>query len=154
MDKSISVIIPVYNEHESLNELIDSLKTVLSKYNIWEVLFVDDGSTDGTSEQLIEIANNEKNINLIQLHRNYGKSAALAEGFKKVKNDYVVTMDADLQDDPKEIPNLVKKLEEGFDLVTGWKKERKDPWTKRLPSKIANFVTGVITGVKVHDMNC
>ena len=124
------------------------------KYDKWEVLFVDDGSTDGTSEHLFDIASSEKNINLIQLHRNYGKSAALAEGFKLVKNDYVVTMDADLQDDPNEIPNLIKKLEEGYDLVTGWKKERKDPWTKRFPSKIANFVTGVITGVKVHDMNC
>lgn len=154
MNKSISVIIPVYNEVESTTELINSLKKVLSNIDIWEVLFVDDGSTDGTSEQLVEITQKEKNINLIQLHRNYGKSAALAEGFKKVKNDYIVTMDADLQDDPNEIPNLIKKLEEGYDLVTGWKKERKDPWTKRFPSKVANFVTGLITGVKVHDMNC
>jgi len=154
MNRSLSVIIPTFNEKESIIELVKSLKDVLNKFEKWEVLFVDDGSTDGTSEQLKEIANTEKNFNLIQLHRNYGKSAALAEGFKKVNSDYVVTMDADLQDDPKEIPNLLEKLEEGYDLVTGWKKDRKDPWTKRFPSKIANFVTGVITGVKVHDMNC
>jgi len=96
----------------------------------------------------------ESNFKLIQLHRNYGKSAALAEGFKLAEGDYIITMDADLQDDPKEIPKLISKLEEGYDLVTGWKKTRKDPWTKRFPSKIANFVTGLITGVKVHDMNC
>ena len=154
MKNSISVVIPTYNEQESLTELVGLLKDVLHAYQNWEVLFIDDGSTDGSVELLVKIVNNESNFKLIQLHRNYGKSAALAEGFKIAKGDYVVTMDADLQDDPQEIPNLIAKLDEGYDLVTGWKKERKDPWTKRFPSKIANFVTGLITGVKVHDMNC
>ena len=154
MNKSLSVIIPTYNEQQSLAELVTALKDVLKPYNKWEVLFIDDGSTDGSIELLSEIIDNESGFILVQLHRNYGKSAALAEGFKLAEGDYIITMDADLQDDPQEIPNLIAKLDEGYDLVTGWKKDRKDPWTKRFPSKIANFVTGLITGVKVHDMNC
>ncbi|NHZ86554.1 MAG: glycosyltransferase [Planctomycetia bacterium] len=154
MNKSLSVVIPTYNERESIAELVTALKDVLKSHNKWEVLFIDDGSTDDSIEFLTEVATSESNFKLIQLHRNYGKSAALAEGFKVAEGDYIITMDADLQDDPKEIPNLISKLEEGYDLVTGWKKNRKDPWTKRFPSKIANFVTGLITGVKVHDMNC
>ena len=154
MNKSLSVIIPTYNEQQSLAELVTALKDVLKPYNKWEVLFIDDGSTDGSIELLSEIIDNESGFILVQLHRNYGKSAALAEGFKLAEGDYIITMDADLQDDPQEIPNLIAKLDEGYDLVTGWKKDRKDPWNKRFPSKIANFVTGLITGVKVHDMNC
>ena len=154
MNKSLSVIIPTYNEQKSLAELVTAIKDVLKPYNKWEVLFIDDGSTDGSIELLSEIVDNESGFILVQLHRNYGKSAALAEGFKLAEGDYIITMDADLQDDPQEIPNLIAKLDEGYDLVTGWKKDRKDPWTKRFPSKIANFVTGLITGVKVHDMNC
>ena len=154
MNKSLSVIIPTYNEKESLTELVESLKDVLKAQDQWEVLFVDDGSADDSIELLTEIVKNESNFKLIQLHRNYGKSAALAEGFKVAEGEYVITMDADLQDDPHEIPNLISKIDEGYDLVTGWKKDRKDPWTKRFPSKIANFITGIITGVKVHDMNC
>lgn len=152
--ESITVIIPIYNEKDSINLLVKSLKDVLKSYQNREVIFVDDGSTDGSVELLSEIINVETGFKLVQLHRNYGKSAALAEGFKVATGDFIITMDADLQDDPKEIPNLISKLEEGYDLVTGWKKNRKDPWTKRFPSKIANFVTGLITGVKVHDMNC
>ena len=154
MNKSISVIIPTYNEQGSLVELVESLKDVLKSQKDWEVIFVDDGSTDDSIQLLTEIAHKEPNFKLIQFHRNYGKSAALAEGFKLAEGEYVITMDADLQDDPHEIPTLISKLEEGYDLVIGWKKDRKDPWTKRFPSKIANFVTGLITGVKVHDMNC
>ncbi|MCJ7802117.1 MAG: glycosyltransferase family 2 protein [Candidatus Marinimicrobia bacterium] len=154
MNKSLSIVIPTYNERESLAELVASLKDVLKSQKAWEVLFVDDGSTDDSIELLTEIVKNESDFKLIQLHRNYGKSAALAEGFKVADGEYIITMDADLQDDPQEIPNLIYKLEEGFDLVTGWKKDRKDPWTKRFPSKIANFFTRLITGVKVHDMNC
>ena len=150
----ITVVVPTFNEIDSLNQLVKSLKDVLQSYQNWEVLFIDDGSTDGSVELLAKITKSESNIKLIQLHRNYGKSAALAEGFKIANGDYVITMDADLQDDPLEIPNLINKLNEGYDLVTGWKKDRKDPWTKKIPSKIANFVTGLITGVKVHDMNC
>ena len=154
MNKSLSIVIPTYNEQESLVELVASLKDVLKSQKEWEVLFIDDGSTDDSIELLTKIVKSESKFKLIQFHRNYGKSAALAEGFKIAEGEYVITMDADLQDDPQEIPNLISKLEEGYDLVTGWKKDRKDPWTKRFPSKIANFFTRLITGVKVHDMNC
>lgn len=150
----ISVIIPVFNEIGSLPELIDQLRKVLHIYKKWEILFVDDGSTDGSTEFLNDLSRKDENVTLIQFHRNYGKSAALAEGFKHAKGEYLITMDADLQDDPAEIPNLMKKLEEGFDLVSGWKKERKDPISKRFPSKIFNYVTRIMTGVKIHDFNC
>ena len=108
--ESIIVIIPTYNEKDSLNLLVKSLKDVLKSYQNWEVLFIDDGSTDGSVELLTKIVMSESNFKLIQLHRNYGKSAALAEGFKLADGDYIITMDADLQDDPKEIPNLIAKL--------------------------------------------
>ena len=150
----ISVIIPVFNEIGSLPELMDQLRKVLHIYSKWEILFVDDGSTDGSTAFLNDLSRKDENVTLIQLHRNYGKSAALAEGFKRAKGEYLITMDADLQDDPAEIPNLMKKLEEGFDLVSGWKKERKDPISKRFPSKIFNYVTRIMTGVKIHDFNC
>ena len=150
----ISVIIPVFNEIGSLPELMDQLRKVLHIYKKWEILFVDDGSTDGSTELLNDLSRKDENVTLIQFHRNYGKSAALAEGFKRAKGEYLITMDADLQDDPAEIPNLMKKLEEGFDLVSGWKKKRKDPISKRFPSKIFNYVTRIMTGVKIHDFNC
>ena len=150
----ISVIIPVFNEIGSLPELMDQLQKILHIYKKWEILFVDDGSTDGSTEFLNDLSRKDENVTLIQFHRNYGKSAALAEGFKCAKGEYLITMDADLQDDPAEIPNLMKKLEEGFDLVSGWKKERKDPISKRFPSKIFNYVTRIMTGVKIHDFNC
>ena len=150
----ISVIIPVFNEIGSLPELMDQLRKVLHIYSKWEILFVDDGSTDGSTAFLNDLSRKDENVTLIQLHRNYGKSAALAEGFKRAKGEYLITMDADLQDDPSEIPNLMKKLEEGFDLVSGWKKKRKDPISKRFPSKIFNYVTRIMTGVKIHDFNC
>ena len=112
---------------------------------------MDDGSSDGSTEFLAKLSENDKNITLIQFHRNYGKSAALAEGFKLAKGQYLITMDADLQDDPAEFPNLIKKLEDGYDLVSGWKKNRMDPISKRYPSKLFNFVTRLMTGVKIHD---
>jgi glycosyltransferase involved in cell wall biosynthesis len=154
MNPKISVVVPVYNEVESLPELVSQLKKVLEDQGRWEILFIDDGSTDGSSEYLKKLAQNEDSIKLIRLHRNYGKSAALAEGFKYAEGDYVVTLDADLQDDPAEIPNLIAKLEEGYDLVSGWKVDRKDPWTKTFPSRVFNFVTRFMTGVKIHDFNC
>ncbi len=151
---SISVIIPVYNEVESLRELHGELTTILSVNDQNELIFVDDGSSDGSLDILNELALKDRHIKVVELFRNYGKGVALAEGFKMSSGDYVVTLDADLQDDPSEIQNLITKLEEGYDLVSGWKKTRHDPWTKRWPSKLANFVTRMITGIKIHDMNC
>jgi glycosyltransferase involved in cell wall biosynthesis len=137
-----------------LRKLHNELSSVLTGNNNYELLFIDDGSSDGSIELLNELANTDDHIKVIQFYRNYGKAAALAEGFKMSTGAYVVTMDADLQDDPAEIPNLIEKLEEGYDLVSGWKKTRHDPWTKRWPSKFFNFVTRLMTGVKIHDFNC
>ena len=150
----ISVVIPVFNEIGSLPDLVDQLKSVLELMKEWEILFVDDGSSDGSTEFLTKLSENDENITLIQFYRNYGKSAALSEGFKLAKGQYLITMDADLQDDPAEFPNLIKKLEDGYDLVSGWKKNRMDSISKRYPSKLFNFVTRLMTGVKIHDFNC
>ena len=150
----ISIVIPVFNENESLPDLKVELDKNLSAYPKWEVIFIDDGSSDGSTEYLADLCAQDSHYKLIQFYRNYGKSAALSEGFKLADGDYIITMDADLQDDPAEIPNLVGKLEEGWDLVSGWKKIRHDPIGKTLPSKLFNFVTRVMTGVKIHDFNC
>lgn len=150
----ISVIIPVFNEVDSIQELHDELTRVLLAYKPYEILFIDDGSSDGSVEIINRLSQSDPCINLIKFYRNYGKSAALAEGFKYANGDYIVTMDADMQDDPAEIPNLILKLEEGFDLVSGWKKDRKDPISKRVPSKLFNLVTRLFTGVRIHDFNC
>ena len=149
----LSIVIPVYNEVESIErlylEIVQSIDT--SEY---EIIFIDDGSTDGSSEKIVELIQKNQKLKLIQFYRNYGKSAALSEGFKQADGEYVITMDADLQDDPSEIKNLIIKLEEGYDLVSGWKKNRKDPLSKRIPSKLFNFITRLFTSVKIHDFNC
>ena len=150
----VSVIIPVFNEVESIKELYDQLKIGLEQFTPNEIIFVDDGSSDGSVEAIKKISEFDDSVIFIQFHRNYGKSSALSEGFKYANGNYVVTMDADLQDDPSEIKNLINKLEEGYDLVSGWKKDRKDPLSKRLPSKLFNFVTRMVTGVRIHDFNC
>jgi len=150
----ISIVIPVFNENESLPDLKGELDKNLSAYPDWEVIFVDDGSSDGSTEYLADLCAQDSHYKLIQFYRNYGKSAALSEGFKLADGDYIITMDADLQDDPAEISKLVGKLEEGWDLVSGWKKIRHDPIGKTLPSKLFNFITRVMTGVKIHDFNC
>ena len=150
----ISVIIPVFNEVDSIQELHEELTRVLLAYKPYEILFIDDGSTDGSVDVINRLSQSDPTINLIKFYRNYGKAAALAEGFKYANGDYIITMDADMQDDPAEIPNLILKLEEGFDLVSGWKKDRKDPISKRVPSKLFNLVTRLFTGVQIHDFNC
>jgi len=153
--RSISVIIPVLDEQESLTELYRQVsQSVQNLSNKYEIVFVDDGSTDGSVELVEKLAGQDEHVHLIQFFRNYGKAAALSEGFKYATGDVVITMDADLQDDPEEFEALIKKLDEGFDLVTGWKKVRHDPLSKRIPSKLANLVTRLMTGVNVHDMNC
>lgn len=120
----------------------------------YEIIFVDDGSTDKSLRVVKELGKTDPKIKYISFRKNYGKSAALQTGFKNVTGDVVVTMDADLQDDPKEIPNLLNKLDEGNDLVSGWKRVRFDPFVKRQSSKFFNFVTGVLSGIKIHDFNC
>ncbi len=154
-NKSISVIVPLYNEEESLVELSVALKKVLDSLRCnWEVWFIDDGSTDKSFKKIQEINRVNSRFKCLKFKRNYGKSAALQEGFKAAKGDYVITMDADLQDDPEEIPALIAKLNEGFDLVSGWKKVRHDPFIKKHTSKLFNGVTSMMVGLKLHDYNC
>ncbi len=151
----VSVIVPVYNEEESLQKLYASIDDTLSKLNItYEIVFVDDGSDDNTFDILRKLSQMRANVKVIQFRRNYGKACALAAGFSSVTGAVVITMDADLQDDPKEIPNFIKKLNEGYDLVSGWKFQRKDPLNKTIPSRLFNKITSLVTGIKIHDFNC
>lgn len=151
----MTVVIPLYNEEGSLRELHSQLRSTLQRTNSrYELIFVDDGSTDKSFQVLRDLKRIDGRVKIIRFRRNFGKSAALAVGFEKAQGEYVITMDADLQDDPAEIPSLIRKLEEGYDLVSGWKKVRKDPITKTIPSRFFNFVTRVMSGIKIHDFNC
>ena len=150
----LSIVIPVFNEEESVQELYFQIKDSLKMESEYEIIFIDDGSSDNSKKNINALINQDSNVRLISFYRNFGKSAALSEGFKHASGDIIITMDADLQDDPNEITNLINKLDEGFDLVSGWKKKRHDPWNKILPSKVFNFVTRLLTGVKIHDFNC
>ena len=140
-DLLISVVVPLLNEEESLPELSIALEKELDNIapNRWEVIFIDDGSSDSSYEVIQQIHNKNRRFKAIRFRRNYDKSAALAVGFKQSRGKVVITMDADLQDDPAEIPNLVAKIKEGYDLVSGWKKVRHDPLGKTMPSKLFNF---------------
>ncbi len=152
----ISVIVPLYNEEESLGELSAWIARVMAagKFS-YEVIFVDDGSTDGSWDKVEQLAAANPAVRGIKFARNYGKSAALYSGFEAARGDVVITMDADLQDSPDEIPGLYRMIrEEGYDLVSGWKKHRHDPVGKRLPSKFFNATTRIVSGIKLHDMNC
>lgn len=151
----LSVVVPLHNEKQSVIELADWVYEALGeKYNM-ELIFVDDGSTDGSWEQ-VEKASCDKNyVHGIRLQRNYGKSSALQAGFEKAKGSYIATMDADLQDDPFEIPEMLEQLkEEDLHLVSGWKKKRHDPISKTIPSRFFNKVTSIVTGIKLNDFNC
>ncbi|NQT27602.1 glycosyltransferase family 2 protein [candidate division KSB1 bacterium] len=151
----LSIVIPLLNEEGSLEPLYEEIrKTCEPLVSSFEMVFVDDGSTDGSFEILQKLHRKDDRVKIIQFRRNCGKADALAAGFLKCSGKLVVTMDADLQDDPGEIPNLIRKLDEGFDLVSGWKKKRKDPLSKRIPSKLYNRLTGRLTGLKLHDFNC
>lgn len=155
-EMKISVVIPLLNEEDSLVELSNLLEENLNKIakESWEVIFIDDGSNDNSFSIIKKINQNNNRFKSIRFRRNYGKSAALSVGFKQAEGDIIITMDADLQDDPKEFINLVNKINEGYDLVSGWKKKRYDPISKTLPSKFFNWVTSIASGVKLHDFNC
>ena len=151
----ISVVVPVLNEEGSLRELYARLTDTLKGMGkTYELLFVDDGSTDRSYEILADLHREDPDVRVLSFRRRYGKSAALSVGFSEARGEAIVTIDADLQDDPAEIPNLIAKLDEGYDLVSGWKQDRKDPITKTIPSKFFNAVTGRVTGLRLHDMNC
>lgn len=149
----LSFVIPVFNEEKSLKKLYNKIIENIGKQT-YEIIFVNDGSTDNSKEVLEQIETNDANTKVINFRTNFGKSAALQSGFDKAKGDIVFTMDADLQDDPEEIPRFIKKLEQGYDLVSGWKKHRKDPITKTIPSKFFNFFTSFMFKLKLHDYNC
>lgn len=152
----LSVVVPLYNEDESLPELHSWIQRVMLAHNFsYEIVFVNDGSTDNSWKVIEELARKNPEVRGIKFQRNYGKSAALHVGFEATKGDVVITMDADLQDSPDEIPDLYKMItEEGFDLVSGWKKKRHDPLSKTIPTKIYNGVNRMMSGIRLHDMNC
>ena len=151
----ISVVVPVHDEERSVALLYDELRSALEPLDTpWEAIFVDDGSTDGTFSALTRLHAAEQNVRVVRLRRNFGKAAALVAGFDQASGETVVTIDGDLQDDPAEIPRLLAKLDEGFDLVSGWKTHRRDPLSRRILSRIFNRVTSAFSGVRLHDMNC
>ncbi len=152
----LSIVIPAYEEAESLSELIDRLRATCTEADLsFRVLIIDDGSRDDTWEVARTLHDEDPRVMALRFQRNYGKSAALSVGFERAQGEYVATMDADLQDEPAEIPDLVQKLEAGdYDLVSGWKKNRKDPLSKTIPSRFFNWVTRMISGLPLHDFNC
>lgn len=155
MKKTLTIIIPLFNEEQSLKELNNKIITVINSIDLnYEIIYIDDGSTDNSFKELKEIKGTNHNINIIQFRKNFGKSAALSAGFKYAKGDLIITMDADLQDKPEEIPSFIKKINEGYDLISGWKKNRKDPIIKKISSKVFNQTVALLTNVKLHDFNC
>jgi glycosyltransferase involved in cell wall biosynthesis len=151
----ISVVVPVHDEERSVARLYVELADALVPLGRpWEVVFVDDGSTDGTFGTLTRLHAHHDHVRVVRLRRNFGKAAALQAGFEEAQGDVVVTIDGDLQDDPAEIPRLLAKLEEGFDLVSGWKTKRRDPLSRRLLSRIFNWASGTVSGLRLHDLNC
>lgn len=152
----LSVVVPVYNEAESVPPMIDAVQTSLSGFtDDWELVFVDDGSTDQTAEQVLAGSAADRRVRLVQLERNCGQTTAMMAGFREARGEVVVSMDGDLQNDPADIPRLVEKLEEGFDLVAGWRERRKDRFlSRKVPSWIANRIIARVTGIPIRDNGC
>ncbi len=151
----ISFVVPTYNEEQSLRKLYDQIvEHVNPTGHDYEIIFIDDGSTDGSMDVMKALHAEDSRVKVVQFRRNFGKAAALMAGFAQVQGEVVFTMDADLQDDPVEIPRFLEKLDEGYDLVSGWKYPRLDPITKTAPSRLANFTIRLGTGIKLHDFNC
>lgn len=150
----ISIVVPLFNEEESLPELTAAIADAISSQYSYEIIFVDDGSTDTSFQVVKDLSAGNDQVRGISFGHNYGKSVALQAGFEKVEGKYVVTMDADLQDDPNEVPEMIQMLKDGLDMVSGWKKERYDPISKTVPSKFFNYVTRKAAGIQLHDFNC
>jgi glycosyltransferase involved in cell wall biosynthesis len=152
----LSVVIPVYNEEESVKFLYEAVTKALNNFHrIYEIILVDDGSKDSTYKNAVEIARTDSRLKIIKLKRNYGQTTALHAGFQNAKGRMIVTMDGDLQNDPSDIPNMLLKMEEGYDVVLGWRHERKDFFiSRKLPSKIANWLVRKVTGIPVKDNGC
>lgn len=155
MQPHLSIIVPIFDEEESLVELASVIRDMCERNNFsFEVWMIDDGSSDGTWNVIQQINEEDARFAGIRFRRNYGKSAALAVGFQRARGQYVVTLDGDLQDDPEEIPAMLEILDDGYDLVSGWKKKREDPLSKTIPSRVINFATRKLTGLPLHDINC
>ena len=156
LEETLSVLVPVYNEEGNLSLLYEKLMTALKKAGRpYEVIFVDDGSSDGTMEILLDLREKNPNVKIVSFSRNFGQTAALSAGIDVAKGDILIPMDGDLQTDPEDILTLLQKIEEGYDVVSGWRKDRKDPFlTRRLPSKIANKIISLSGGVYLHDYGC
>ena len=150
----ISIIIPVFNEEENIVPLYKDILNVVKKKYSYEIIFIDDGSKDQTLNNILEIKKKDNNVKFVSFRRNFGKAEALNAGFEKAEGDIVFTMDGDLQDDSIEIPHFIEKINEGYDLVSGWKYKRLDPFGKRLPSKFFNALTRWITNIPLNDFNC
>jgi dolichol-phosphate mannosyltransferase len=158
----LSFVIPLLNEQDTLRELVSRIEATChslrsngnSNRGSFELLLIDDGSTDGSWAEIQRLAQSKGNIHGIRFRRNFGKAAALAAGFRQARGQIIITMDADLQDDPKEIPRMLEKLDEGFDVVSGWKQRRFDPWHKRWPSKVFNGILRYFSRLPLHDFNC
>ena len=152
----LSIVIPVYNEEKSLKPLYERIKGVCGVLDKeYEIIFIDDGSRDKSFDILEEIAQGDKNVKLIKFKKNFGQTAALSAGFERAKGEIIIPIDADLQNDPRDIPKLLAKLDEGFDVVSGWRKDRKDDFfSKKFPSQIANSLISFITKIKLHDYGC
>jgi len=152
----LSVVIPLFNEEPSLTPLLEELKAaLLPLQRTYEIIFVDDGSSDGSFATLQRLYEDDPDhVRVVHFRRNFGKTAALAAAFKRVRGQIVITMDADLQDDPREIPKLLAKIDEGYDLAAAWREHRQDPASKKLTSRVANTAVAVLAGVKLHDINC
>ena len=154
--KAVSVVIPIFNEEENIPPLYQALKTVMERMKTtYEVIFVDDGSNDDSGEILKRLSQGDKKLKLIQFRKNFGQTAAIAAGVEHAQGEIIVTMDGDGQNDPKDIPRLLEKLEEGYDVASGWRKNRKDPFlNKRFPSAVANRLISWLTKVRLHDYGC
>ena len=153
--RSVSFVIPLYNERQSIVELHHRITEEIARLTSdYEIIFVDDGSSDGSDEELSRLFELDENVQVVTLRKNFGKSAAINAGFKEATGEIIFTMDADLQDDPSEIPRFLEEIDRGFDVVSGWKKERKDPLSRRMPSFLYNRIVSSTTGIQLHDFNC
>lgn len=153
---SISVVVPIFNERENVDRLYEAVRDVLDRFGRpYELILVNDGSTDGSTELLQRLAVNDERVKVIEFRRNFGQTAAMSAGMQAATGEVVVTLDADLQNDPADIPMMIEKLESGYDLVQGWRKDRKDPFlSRRLPSHVANWLISKVTRFPIHDLGC
>lgn len=151
----IAIVLPVYNEEENLNEVFDKIsKTLKSLSYSYEIIFIDDGSTDNSFDKLINISTDHPEVKIVRFRKNFGQTAAMAAGIDVCNSNIIVFMDSDLQNDPNDIPLLLKKIEEGYDVVSGWRRYRNDPMSKKIPSKLANKIIRKISNIKIHDLGC